>query len=153
MCVTERARSLLDEARAVYDRLGDQRFSARAAVQAGFAWMADGDNARAASMITTSLRSSLELEDVWGTTEGLEAMAAVRAAQGSPERAARTGGAAEVLRETMTVRPFASDRIWTERYMEEARASLDARTWQAAWDAGRALSLEEAVEDALASRT
>jgi tetratricopeptide (TPR) repeat protein len=148
-----RARSLLDEARAVYDRLGDQRFSARAAVQAGFAWMADGDNARAASLITTGLRSSLELEDVWGTTEGLEAMAAIRAAEGSSERAARTGGAAEVLRETMTVLPFASDRIWTERYMEEARASLDARAWQAAWDAGRALSLEDAVEDALAPRT
>jgi hypothetical protein len=80
-------------------------------------------------------------------------MAAIRAAEGSSERAARTGGAAEVLRETMSVLPFASDRIWTERYMEEARASLDARAWQAAWDAGRVLSLEDAVEDALAPRT
>jgi len=144
-----RARSLLDEARAVYDRLGDQRFSARAAQQAGFAWMADGDIARAESLIATSLRSFWELEDVWGTTEGLEAMAAIRAAEDSSERAARTGGAAEVLRETMTIRPLAWDRIWTQRYMEGARAALGAEAWQMAWNAGRAMSVEDAVEDAL----
>jgi tetratricopeptide (TPR) repeat protein len=147
----ERARSLLEEARSVYDRLGDRLFSARAAVQSGFAWMADGEIARAASLIAASLRSFIELEDVWGTTESLEAMAAVRAAEGSPQRAARTGGAAEVLRETMTVRPLAWDRIWTERYMNGARTSIESGAWEASWQAGRALSFEDAVEDALSS--
>jgi tetratricopeptide (TPR) repeat protein len=148
----ERARSLLEEAGSVYDRLGDRHFSARASLQEGFAWMVDGEIARAASLISEGLRTFIELEDAWGTAECLEAMSAVRAAEGSAERAARTGGAAEVLRSTITLLPLPPDRIWTESYLEGARESLGAEAWQIAWDAGRAMSLEDALEDALATR-
>lgn len=148
-----RARSLLEEAGSVYDRLGDRHFSARASVQQGFAWMVDGEIVRAASLISEALRTFVELEDPWGTAECLEAIAAVRAAEGSAERAARTGGSAEVLRATITVLPLASDRIWIESYLEGARASLGAEAWQKAWDAGRGMSVEDAIEDALAQQS
>ena len=148
-----RARSLLEEAGSVYDRLGDRHFSGRASMQRGFAWMVDGDIGRAASLISEALRTFAELEDAWGTAECLEAMAAVRAAEGSAERAARTGGAAEVLRATITVLPLAWDRVWTESYLEGARESVGTEVWQSAWDAGRAMSLEDALEDALATQS
>jgi non-specific serine/threonine protein kinase len=144
-----RARELLDEAIEIYEKLGDRHFSSRASVQLGFAWMVDGDLARASELIGESIRTFFELEDRWGTTESIEAMAAVRAAQGAADRAARIGGAGEALRATLTVLALPFEVESTSPFMNTARATLGEEAWQRAWEEGRAMSLEDAVDYAL----
>jgi hypothetical protein len=44
-----------------------------------------------------------------------------------------------------------AERVEYERTVARARAGLDEATWQRAWDEGRALTLEQAVEAALSA--
>jgi len=153
-CVHERdaehARASLEEARTVYDQVGDRHFSARTTIQLGFASMIEGDLSRATTLICEGLRSFVELDDAWGTTEGLEAIAAVVAARGRAGSAARLGGAAEVLRSTLSVRPLPFDAMWTGPFMDRARTTTDPVAWSSAWSEGSAMSLDDAIELAFA---
>ncbi len=78
-------------------------------------------------------------------------MSAVAAGEGDAAGAARNGGAAEALREAYAGRPYAHDRAVTERYLAAARAAIDPEAWASAWEAGRALPLHLAIEEALAT--
>ena len=69
---------------------------------------------------------------------------------GQPERAARLFGAADVLRESVGVPLPANERADHERYVDAVRAALGDESFAAAWDAGRALRLDEAIAEALA---
>ena len=77
-------------------------------------------------------------------------MARVASATGRCERAARLFGAAELLRETLGhhfAPPVQADH---DKYVASARAGLEERAFAAAWAGGRAMTLEQAIEYALA---
>jgi hypothetical protein len=80
----------------------------------------------------------------------LAGLAGVAGMQGQPEWAARLFGAAEVLGEVLQQRPWGNHRIERERNVAIARAQLDEATFAAAWEAGRGLSLEQAIAEATA---
>ena len=145
----EHAISALEEATALYRRLGDRHFAARATIQLGFAWLESGDRARAGALIRESLIEFTALGDEWGTVEALEATAALHAAQGKPERAARIAGAAAAFRTTMTVLPLPFDIRFTHRWLDVARAE-DEAAFANAWSEGENLSRDEAIEESLA---
>ena len=69
-----------------------------------------------------------------------------------PERAARLWGTVEVLRETTRKRTAPGSRATYERALAAARAQLGEEAFAAAWAAGRALTLEQAIAEALARR-
>ena len=73
------------------------------------------------------------------------------AAANDARRAARLFGASEALRAQLGTRLFPYERDEYERYVELARSQLDEATWQAAWNEGRAMTLEQAIEYALGS--
>jgi len=79
----------------------------------------------------------------------LISLAGLEAALGQAERAARLFGAADVLREAMGVRLSVSEREAYDRDIAVARSALGEGPFAAAWAAGRALSLDEAVALAL----
>jgi predicted ATPase/DNA-binding SARP family transcriptional activator/DNA-binding CsgD family transcriptional regulator len=81
---------------------------------------------------------------------GLSAIAAVR---GQARRAAKLYGATEKLRESegFSLATVASSGYDYEGYLALVRAGLDATTFEAAWNEGRALSIEEAIEYALSA--
>jgi predicted ATPase/DNA-binding SARP family transcriptional activator len=84
----------------------------------------------------------------WGTIALLEAAAALAAAQERPARALRLAGAADALREPMGA-PLPPD--WKEdleRQLAPARQQLGESGSLAAWNAGRVLSLDRAVQEA-----
>jgi hypothetical protein len=58
-------------------------------------------------------------------------------------------GAAETLRETLGTPPLSFQRAPYERGVAAARAQLDPAAFAAAWAAGRALTPEQAIEEAL----
>jgi hypothetical protein len=80
----------------------------------------------------------------------LEKIADVFVAQQYPEQAARLLGAAEALRVATHVPVPPVDQTDYERTVAAARAHLDEATFAAAWAEGRAMTLEQAIDLALA---
>ncbi len=79
-----------------------------------------------------------------GIVRGLAGIAEVAAAQGQAERAGRLFGAADrLLPSNSTYREDVTRRV------AEARAHLEAAAFMAGWTAGQAMTLEQAVTDAL----
>jgi hypothetical protein len=110
-----------------------------------------GDDARAVDLLRESIGLSRALRDTYALGYGLIRLAGALVALGQGERAARLYGAAEALREmTGTPIQYAGHRALYERQVEALREQLDARTLEAAWAEGRAMTLEEAVAEALA---
>jgi hypothetical protein len=81
---------------------------------------------------------------------GLESFAGVAAAQGQARRALRLAGAAAALREAMDAPLPPPERAVHEQRLEPTRQALGEPAAAATWAAGQALSLEEAVAEALA---
>ncbi|MBI5305692.1 MAG: tetratricopeptide repeat protein [Chloroflexi bacterium] len=67
-----------------------------------------------------------------------------------PERAARLFGAAELLREQLGTPMPPVYRDDCEKYLPRTRAQLDAAAFNAAWATGQAMTVEQAIEFALA---
>ena len=111
-----------------------------------------GDYDRAAALLEESLIVLRELGEKQFITRSLEYLAAVASMQGDLERAARLFGAGEALREAAgaSVLPFYHADY--ERGVAAARAGLDERSFAAAWERGRAMTLEEAIEYALGAQ-
>jgi hypothetical protein len=81
--------------------------------------------------------------------ECLEVYAAVIAARGDPERAARMFGEAAQSRIRISMPVPPTDRPRYDRHQGLTREQIDAATWELAWDAGGRLELGEAVAEAL----
>ena len=111
-----------------------------------------GDGDRTSALLRESVGLAGTLGDAWHVVFGVTGLAGEAARKGLAERAARLFGAAEALCETMGVNvPLPAWRALNERDLALAREQLDARTFEAAWAEGRAMTLEEAVAGALAN--
>jgi predicted ATPase/transcriptional regulator with XRE-family HTH domain len=143
-----RAGSVLDEARGLYLELGDERFAARSDLYLGYAALLQSDADSALALFRETLITFWELDDVWGSVEALEGIAAIAAEREDGTRAVRIAGAADALRETVNTRPFPADHAVLERSLERLRPKIQDAIWAATWEAGRAMSLDDAVEEA-----
>jgi non-specific serine/threonine protein kinase len=83
---------------------------------------------------------------------GLESLAFTAAAGGHSERAARLLGAATALRESMGIPRRAWWREHTELQVKAAQATLGEERWAAAFEAGKAMTLEETIAEALGEK-
>jgi DNA-binding CsgD family transcriptional regulator len=121
--------------------------SAMAFMRWGQVARANGDRSRANAYFRASVEHAWDARDLWALPNALEGSATVA----DLKRAARLCGAAEALREStgnQVSRALARPEHW--RTIEDLRARLSEPTVAAAWSAGRALSLGEAVAEALA---
>jgi predicted ATPase/class 3 adenylate cyclase/Tfp pilus assembly protein PilF len=146
------AAALCTEGLAFFRELGNKRGIAAALANLGRAALYQSDYARARALQTESLTLFQQLGDQGGIAECLEALAGAAGAQGQPLRAARLFGAAEALREKIGVPLSPADRPTYDRTVAAARAQLDASAFTTAWTAGRALTMEQAVSEALEKR-
>jgi non-specific serine/threonine protein kinase len=109
------------------------------------------DIGRARDIVQQGLESAREVGDKPGTSFALLMAASLAGGRGGPARAARLWGAAEALREAIGISlgdqdPFDYDY---EGRVAAARAQLEEAAWEAAWNEGRAMSPEQAIEYAL----
>jgi DNA-binding NarL/FixJ family response regulator len=79
----------------------------------------------------------------------LEAVAAAAARLGEPDGAARLWGAAAALRDVLGAPIPPPDRPAREEVLAGVRASLGEERFAAAWAAGRALPLAQAIAEAV----
>lgn len=85
----------------------------------------------------------------WEVVESLESFAALASSERQPRRAARLWGAASAIHEAIKKPYSLAGKADFDRAMADACAMVGDAAWQAAWDAGRALSLDDAIVLAL----
>lgn len=148
----EQAKGLVEEAVAIFREFGSQGAMAALALgNLGHYAREDGDRVRAAALFGESLRLSWEGRFLWGLPDALEGLGLLDVASGRPDRAARLFGAAEVRRETSGTSRRPTMHPAHRRAVEEAHALLRKPAYVTSWAAGRAVSLDDVVAEALAA--
>jgi predicted ATPase/DNA-binding SARP family transcriptional activator len=142
------ARSLLEECLALRRKLGKKETIASSLFNLGLLARTEGDFATAGARHEECLALGREVGDEWIIGTALEGLADVAVAQGQAARAARLFAVAERLRETAGVR-WEGHQSDYRCSVAATRAQLDEEALAAAWAAGRAMSLDEAVAYAL----
>jgi predicted ATPase len=140
---------LYERALARYEELGDQHFAARTLIQVGYAWLVMAEPENAVGPVTRALERAAEMGDGWGVAESLEAVATLRSER-QPRVAAALAGSAAQLRERISMRPHPADAVINRRYLERALERLGVEEFSAASAEGSAMTVEEALEVALA---
>jgi len=148
----ERAIALHEESLALARKAGDDVAMALALGMGVFAYLGQGDNRRAKELCEQSLALPPQPRVLNATTFQLHASAALASSQGLAVRSARLWGAAESLRETIGATRSPVELRVHGPYIEAARQMLGEVAWGEAWAEGKAMTVEEAEEYALAQR-
>jgi tetratricopeptide (TPR) repeat protein len=143
------ARPLLEERLAICRELGDSALLIHALGGMGHLARDEGDYARARAFYQESLLLRQRLGDLFALAQSLEDLAALAGREQQAERATRLLGAAEAFCETLGARPPVASVEEYERIVSEGRAALGEAAFDAAWAEGRAMTLEQAVAEAL----
>jgi non-specific serine/threonine protein kinase len=144
-----RARAQYEESLALARELGHKSVMAASLGNLGIVALEQGDYPTARALLEECLAVLSELGHKRQIAEGLEGLAELAAAQDQAGRAAVLCGAAEALRETISVPLQPSERARYERSRSSACAALGEVKFAAAWAVGRSLALEEAIALAL----
>ena len=98
-----------------------------------------------------SIRVSARYRDLRLLTHAISGLAVTVAMQGQANRAARLFGTATMFREQVGSAVSAWDHVAYARGVDLARTRLSNEEFESAWSAGAALSVEQAVDEALAA--
>ena len=147
----DRAAALFRESFALSKKAGDTWRMALALHGMGKVAFRRGDHIEAKKFYTESLVLSKQVRDRWIADDCLEGLASVACAQGQHGRAVRLLGTSDALREMLGYHPLASEQADHERCVATAQAALGERAYAAAWSEGRTVTLEQAIEDAVAA--
>ena len=134
---------------ALFRQEGDQRGLAICRLILGTVARRRGEVTEAEALQRAGLALLRDLGDRHYCAQGLEALASTAGVTGQGERAAQLLGAAAALRETIGAPQPPLEQAEVEQAVAEARAALGEAVWAAAFAAGRALSLEQAIAEAL----
>lgn len=134
----------------LYRDLGHLVGIARALHGIGYIAYKRGELAKALDYVQEALRQRIDLREIWGINANLEDIADIAAHSGQAVVAARLYGAAEAQRAFYGTALGLRYREEYEAEVAVARHALTADTFAAAWAAGRAMTLDEAIADALA---
>jgi len=145
----ERATALAQEAAALSQEAGDRTLLPLPLNNLGWVKLLGGDLGRATSLHKESLVLSKERGGSLSTFVFLEGLVCDAGAEGEAERAARLFGAAQALREAKGLPLEPAMRPLEEPYLVKARSQLEEGEWSKAWEEGRAMSMEAAIEYAL----
>jgi len=147
----ERAKLLAERGLALSQEVGERQAISVALNTLATLAQAERDHERARELFGEGLTVSAELGNESDVVHCLEGLASIAGAEGSLVRAARLWGAAEALLEEIVVgvHTYVPDRSLHQSQVAAASAQLDEAEWTAAWDEGRAMTSEQAIEYAL----
>jgi predicted ATPase/DNA-binding SARP family transcriptional activator len=145
------ARSILEE-RLACDREGCLTDNAgRPLYYLAVILLRQGEPAAARGHLAQQLHIHLKVGRKHPLPECLEVLAAVSAAEGDADQAARLFGACEALREAAGTTIAPADRAVYEEWVASARAQLAEQAFASAWAEGRQLSLDQVTALAVAT--
>ena len=139
------ATALLEESLALALELGDKYWTALSLLRLAKVARAEGDHGRASALDGRALTLASELGAKRALAEWLEGMARTAVAHEAFDRAVVLLGAADAVRDELGAPLPPAERPGHEKDLAAARASLGDDAFAAAWEAGRAMPLEEAV--------
>jgi hypothetical protein len=147
------AGSLIEASLVHFKATGDHWQMAEALADLGGIAQRQDEMDRVAILAAESLRLNREQGWLWYVPESLELLGGVARARGKPACAARILGAAEARREASGA---ARQPVFREPYAElvaALREALGPGVFAAEWATGRAMALEQVMDDALAVAT
>jgi predicted ATPase/class 3 adenylate cyclase len=144
------AESLFREALPVLREVGFQSGVAMTLGNLGEALLDQGRIAEAEATIRESLALRFALRDQYGSPEQLQSLARVAAVKDAPERATRLWAAGDQLRHDLGADVSQASREAHERFVRSLKEQLGPERFAQAWATGQALTLEQAVTEALA---
>src|SRR5918998_468874 len=147
----ERAKRLAERGLAISREIGERQATTSALYTLAILAQTEGEDERARDLFEEGLKLSAELGNEADVAHCLEGLASMYGAEGKIVRAARLWGAEETLLEKLedAVYTYVPDRALHRNQVAAAGSQLDEAAWTAAWNEGRAMSLEQAVEYAL----
>jgi predicted ATPase/DNA-binding CsgD family transcriptional regulator len=143
-----RARQRLEESLAKWNQ-SDRWGAARALIELGRLALGRGDYEHAGARLAECLALSRDLGDPWSAAGGLEVSAVLASRAGHPARAVRLAEAAAAARDRAQVVQSPRERAWLGEHLGAVERSLPRSRYVAERQAGRTMTLEQAVELAL----
>jgi predicted ATPase/DNA-binding XRE family transcriptional regulator len=147
------ARAAFEEALRSFRAVEDRRNTAQALTNLGYAILAEGDVSHAAAVFAESLAFGREHGDRFNAPACLRGLASVALARGHPVRAARLLAAAEECSAATGANRWPAERLGGPSATDEVRVLLGEEAFVTAWKAGRALTLDDAIAEALANES
>ena len=147
----QRAQSMFEEAISMFTALNEKINRATTVRRFGRVALQQGDFEKAMALCQQSLKLNLETGHKHGVVSCLATFAgiAIAIAQGQNRRAAKLFGAVEALLRELDRPMLFGDVYDYENDLSALRAQLDEVTLAAAWAEGQAMTLEQAVEEAM----
>jgi predicted ATPase/DNA-binding SARP family transcriptional activator len=142
------ARSLYEESLIIQRELGNKGDVAMVLCALGRVACAQGNYAAARAWYAESLALRQEMGSLIDLASILEVIADLACAQGQATQAAWLLGAAQAMREAIGAALPPVERAQHDRVVTRVRDNLGAAQFAALWAAGRALTLEQAVQHA-----
>jgi tetratricopeptide (TPR) repeat protein len=146
----ERAAELLDDSLTMLRNLGDRQGAGTAILNRGLVACDQGDERRALALHQEGLALFRALGDQVGVAWSLEGIAGVAFALGQAERATQLLARSSALRAALNAPLPPAARAGNAGLIASARAALGKERFNAAWARGVGLTLEEAIDAALA---
>jgi non-specific serine/threonine protein kinase len=143
-----RASAFFEKSLSLSYEVGDRYVIAMELRNLGYLALTQGEYRRAATLRRESLMICKEVGPRWLTEVCLRDVAVVACAAGNHEQAARLFGAAEASREFLE--RYVMERAFYDRGVAEAKARLGDSRFAECWAEGRAMTLAQALEYALA---
>jgi non-specific serine/threonine protein kinase len=146
---TNRARQVWEECLVVAQQAGDIRRIYLMIANLAVLAQLEGDHERGIELSREALRMARARNNRLDLASELAGLAGSFAATGQPQRAALLLGASAARLEQMgnLLQPTVKPNV--DRTIADVRAQLDPATFEAAWDEGRTMTLEQAVAEAL----
>jgi non-specific serine/threonine protein kinase len=144
------ARELYQDSVVIHRKIGDKRSIAITLVNLGFVAMHQGGYREGGAFFREALSLNRNLGYKKGITTSITGLAGVALAEGQPKRGARLLGAAEFMLETIGGHFDSTDQADHDRFVVGARAVLGGAALDESWADGRGMTLEQAIEYALA---
>jgi adenylate cyclase len=147
------AREMLEESIAIRRALGDKWGIANALSSLANLLIHQGEYEGVRPMLEESLLTNQSLGDRTAIAYCLEDFAGLAAGNSHPEHALHLAGAAAALREDIGGPLPSGEQAALDHVLEPARAALNQARRASAWQIGQAMSMEEAIAEALSTTT
>ena len=144
----EAAEPLYEEALAICRGIGDATGEAEAVQALGHLALTQGDAGRARELLTQSLTAATRIGLMLLVPPGLEALATLSRDSAS---AARLFGASSALRRALAYPVLRAEQAEYDRQVAALREALGEEAFRTAWQAGDAMTAEEAIREAIAA--
>jgi len=141
-----------EESLAIRRGLGNPWGIAESLINLGKTALAQRDHTVARDHYAAGLNIKQEIVDKQGIADCLEGFARIASGQANAERAARLYATAQILRQRVGVSPVSIERAEYDRDVTAVRARLGA-TFDAVWESGYTMTLEQAIAYALGTAT